>query len=65
MYVAIAFFGGLLIGALFALYMVARDKKIVQLNDDMILVKRSELETVIKGYAMAVKKIDPDLASEL
>jgi hypothetical protein len=53
------------IGAFLALVWVSRDKSLVVLKDDETLIKKDELTKLVKGYAYAVKKIDPDLLSEL
>lgn len=52
------------IGACLALIWVSRDKTLVVLKEDETIVKKDELAKLVKGYAYAARKIDPELADE-
>ena len=58
-------FIGVLIGAFIALLRIAFDKTVVLLQSDETIIKKKDLEVLVKGYAFAAKKIEPDLYNEL
>ena len=50
-----------LIGALFALFLVAKDKSLIHVNpQEDVVIKSSDLTKLMKGYALVAKKINPE-----
>lgn len=60
----IFFVCGFALGIIVMLLFIVRDTSIVTLKSDQTIIKKDELEKLIKVYAFAAKKIDPDLADE-